>query len=42
MTKAGLLATVFATLLGATALAQEPIRIGAINPYSGPGRALRR
>ena len=36
MTKAGLLATVFATLLGATALAQEPIRIGAINPYSGP------
>src|SRR6195256_808769 len=36
MTKAGLLATVFATFLGATALAQEPIRIGAINPYSGP------
>jgi len=31
-----LLATAFATLLGATALAQEPIRIGAINPYSGP------
>ena len=36
MTRAGLLATAFATLLGATALAQEPIRIGAINPYSGP------
>jgi len=36
MTKAGLLATVFATLFGASALAQEPIRIGAINPYSGP------
>lgn len=38
MTKGRLLATVFAaTLLGAgAALAQEPIRIGAINPYSGP------
>ena len=36
--KARLLATAFAvTLLGAgAALAQEPIRIGAINPYSGP------
>ena len=36
MRKTGLLATVFAAVLSATALAQEPIRIGAINPYSGP------
>ena len=38
MTKARLLATAFAIMLlsGSAAMAQEPIRIGAINPYSGP------
>ena len=36
MTKTRLLAAFAATLISATAMAQEPIRIGAINPYSGP------
>jgi branched-chain amino acid transport system substrate-binding protein len=38
MTKARLLTTAFAIMLlsGSAAMAQEPIRIGAINPYSGP------
>jgi branched-chain amino acid transport system substrate-binding protein len=37
MTKTHLLAAAVAALLSAgTAFAQEPIRIGAINPYSGP------